>query len=292
MENKEMIQRQTELTKAIEAIAKGQHTLLIGEVGVGKSHLLRETQSKVAKAIYIESISPLKSALLDILKVLHQNDDLQAEGIEAEYLTWEELLKKLNRRNIKELEALIQQNLGSKGYVLLLDHLETATPSMVKKIEVLMEQTTILAAANQRKPSLKKLWWRFEAIEIPPLTTEESRQLLWQLIDETSVADPELLERKILTQANGNPLAIVELAQKAGREGNLTPESIRGLRHSAGDRFIDITPIFFIIGALVIAARFIALGTNSTELYILAGVAGGFFMGLRYFLYRSMRGNE
>jgi len=136
------------------------------------------------------------------------------------------------------------------------------------------------------------LWWRFEPIDLPPLTKEESKQLLWSLISKDNISDDKLLEQMVTNQANGNPLSISELAEKVKREGNLTQEDIRELRHQAGARFIDITPVFFIIGALVIALRFIALGLNSTELYILAGVAGGFFIGLRYFLYRSMRGDE
>lgn len=287
-----MIGRQTELHKLTENIEKGQPTLLLGDIGVGKSHLLREVQSKLDKAIYVEAVSPIKSALLEILKTLHQNDNLKIEGIEAEYLNWEELIKKLTRLNLKELETLIQNNLPGKGYTLLLDSLESLTPSAVKKVEGLMEQTTVIGAANKLKPSLKKLWWRFERIELPPLTKEESRQLFWSLIGKDNVLDVELLEQMVLNQSNGNPLAITQIVQKANREDNLTVESIRELRHQAGERFIDITPIFFIIGALVIAARFIALGVNSTELYILAGVSGGIFMGLRYFLYRSMRSDE
>jgi len=71
-----MIFRQTELTKLRENIQKGQPTLLTGDVGIGKSHILREAQLNLNKAIYVESISPIKSALLSILKALHANNDL------------------------------------------------------------------------------------------------------------------------------------------------------------------------------------------------------------------------
>jgi len=287
-----MIGREEEQNQLLEKIRKGQHTLLVGDIGVGKTHLLKEVQSQLDKVIYLESMSPLRSALLEILQSLHQNDDLEIKEIETEYLTWDQLLKKLNRLNIKELLAAIQKNLSGKGYILLFDHLETVTPSISKRVEALMESTTIIGAANQLKASQKKLWWQFEKIELLPLNKEESRQLLWSLISKDNIDDVELLEQIVLNQASGNPLAIQELASKVQREENLTQESIRELRHSAGEKFIDITPVFFIIGALVIAARFIALGLNSTELYILAGVACGFFMGLRYFLYRSMRRDE
>jgi len=287
-----MIGRRNEQQKLIDNTAKAQPTLLTGNIGVGKTHLLKQVQSQLDKAIYVESISPIKSALLEILRALHQNGDLEMAGVEVDYLDWDELRKKLNRLTIKELEALIQRNLVGRGYVLLLDSLESLTPSAVKKVEALMAQATVVGAANKLKSSLKKLWWRFEQIEIPPLTKDDSKQLLWQLIDRNSIADAELLESKILTQANGNPLAILELADKAMREDNLTAESIRKLKHQAGTRFIDITPIFLLVGALIVAARFVGLGMNSMETYLIAGVSYGFFMVLRYFLYRSMGKNE
>jgi hypothetical protein len=69
-------------------------------------------------------------------------------------------------------------------------------------------------------------------------------------------------------------------------------EKIRELKHDAGIRYFDLTPVLLIIGAVVVAARFISLGLNDVDGYILAGSAGAFFMFLRYFLYRSMRKNQ
>jgi recombinational DNA repair protein RecR len=264
----------------------------LGDVGIGKTYLLKQVSSQLDRAIYVEALSPIKSAVLEIIFSLHRNNDFHFPGLQTEYLTFEELAKKLNRLNIKELMSAILTSIEGKGYVLLLDHLETATPSMAKRVEALMEYTTAIGAANKLRSGLKKLWWRFEQIQLPPLTKEESAKLLWSLISKDEIDDEKLLEQMVINQSNGNPLSICELALKVKRQENLTKESIRQLTHPAGARFIDLTPVFFIIGALVIAIRFIALGLNSTELYILAGVSGGFFIGLRYFLYRSMRGDE
>ena len=41
-----------------------------------------------------------------------------------------------------------------------------------------------------------------------------------------------------------------------------------------------------VIGALIIAARFVALGLNDRDLYVLAGLGYAFFFFLRYFIYR------
>ena len=76
-----------------------------------------------------------------------------------------------------------------------------------------------------------------------------------------------------------------------GRDAFLTTEDIRNLNHQVNKRFIDITPVFFFVGTLAIVARVISLGIGSKDLYILAGGIGGFFMGMRYFLFQSMRGD-
>ncbi|MBC8236126.1 AAA family ATPase [bacterium] len=239
-----MIGRQSESQKLIENIQKGQHTLLLGEVGMGKTYLLKQLYSQLDKAIYVESLSPFKPTLLDIISVLHQNGVFIISGLEAEYLSWDELCKKLNRLNLKQLMNALLQNLQGKGYVLLLDHLETATPSMAKKVFHLMKDTTIIGAANKLKPSLKKLWWRFEPIELLPLTKEESTKLLWSLISKDKISDEKLLEQIVTNQANGNPLSICQLTDKVKRESKLTTESIRELTHQAGAKFIDLTPGF------------------------------------------------
>ncbi len=287
-----IIPREVEAEKLRANITKGQPTLLLGDIGIGKTVLLRQVAKEIDKAIYIDSISPLKSAVLELSSTLHQRGELQIEGVQAEYLPWEDIEKKLARQTIRTLLGLITQNLSGKGYVLCLDALENATPTMAQHIGALMEHVTVVGAMNHKKSALKKLWWGFETLEIPPLTRTQSQELLWTLIDKTTLIDAALFERTVLNQANGNPLVITQLTEQAQKESDLTVEQIRGLNHEGGSRFIDITPLFFIVGMVAVAARFFALGTNSTELYILAGVFGGVFMGLRYFVYRAMREGE
>lgn len=288
-----LIPRHPQHQKLLENIAKRQPTLLIGDIGIGKTVLLKQTACEQPKAIYLESPTPFKSALLELLKTLHENGDLRLEGItNIEYLPWDELHKKLNRQTIKELIQLCQHNLDGKDYILFFDSLETASQAMGRKVEALMEHALVIGAANHRNFSLRKLWWRFELLEIPPLSTEESKQLLWTLLDQDTPFDAELFERNVLNQAHGNPLAITQMADKIQKETPISKDHIRQLRHEAGAKFIDITPLFFFVGAGAIAVRFIALGLNSTDLYILAGVFGGLFLGLRSFLYRGTKGGQ
>ena len=107
--------------------------------------------------------------------------------------------------------------------------------------------------------------------------------------DKTKVKDEAMFENKVLTHSCGNPLAIVEMAKRTSCEKFDDSQKIRDLRHDAGIRFFDLSPCLLIIGALIVAARFISLGLNDIDGYILAGSAGAFFIFLRFMIYRGMK---
>ncbi len=52
---------------------------------------------------------------------------------------------------------------------------------------------------------------------------------------------------------------------------------------------MDLTPALLLLGAVAVIARFLALGLNDIEGYILAGSFGAVFLTARYFLYRTLR---
>lgn len=286
-----LIGREQELEKIKANIAKHQHTALMGAIGTGKSHLLRYATKKLKKVIYVEHIQPLKSALISIAKDLHQNGRLKIEGVVAEYLEWQDLKRKVTRLPIMELLACIVEGIQKQKYILVLDHLEGLTPSMAFTISLLMDKALVLGATNDLKDSghLSRIWWRFDVIELKSLSKEESLKLLWLYADEKKIDDKVMFENKILTHSAGNPLAIVEMAKKTHDIEFDSTQKIRDLHHDAGVKYFDLTPFLLIIGALVIAARFVALGLNDVDTYILAGSAGALFFFLRFFIYRSMR---
>ena len=53
--------------------------------------------------------------------------------------------------------------------------------------------------------------------------------------------------------------------------------------------YIDMTPVIFVIAALVMAIRFVSLGLDDESLYILSGIGFAVFYGLRPFISKLMR---
>jgi hypothetical protein len=55
------------------------------------------------------------------------------------------------------------------------------------------------------------------------------------------------------------------------------------------EHYIDVTPVIFVIAAVVMAIRFVSLGLDDESLYILSGIGFAVFYGLRPFISKLMR---
>jgi len=314
--------REDILTTLRDNVAKRRPTLLVGPLGIGKSHILRQLVADLEQRsrggqetrrqgdnetrdngnrhlvtpspphlVYLQHISPIKPALMGLAAQLHDDGTLEVEGIEASYMEWEDVSKKIARFRVNELAELITGCLRNQRYILILDHLEAVTPTMLAHLNALMSAAgpngfgTVMGAADELKPSAQRLWWAFERIEVPPLSREQTRQLLWQVANRDQVQNPQLFETRVLGQAGGNPLAVITMAAKACI-APLSTQEIRGLQHGAGIRYVPLTPVLMVLGALIVAARFVALGLNDRDLYVLAGLGYAVFFVMRYFIYR------
>jgi hypothetical protein len=62
---------------------------------------------------------------------------------------------------------------------------------------------------------------------------------------------------------------------------------IREMKHAAGVRYVDFTPVMIVALASVVGARYLAIGTGDTELYIFAGMLAAVVISVRVFLFRG-----
>ena len=76
------------------------------------------------------------------------------------------------------------------------------------------------------------------------------------------------------------------MARQVAGEGPVALEAIRALQHGAGLRYLDLTPLLLLVAAGLVAARFVALGLDDRDLYILAGTLGALFFVVRVLLTR------
>jgi len=253
-------------------LTKNRSVLLIGELGIGKTHILKHLSKKPGQnIIYIQSPSPIKSMLTQI-----------CEKINPE---WK---KEVNSRAAtREIIDFIAKNKGTNPPVLIIDNLNKLKISDVDSFLALLENFTILGATEEISPKLKQLWWKFKQIEIKPLSKESAKKLIRYLSQNLSISDYDLLETRVMTLSNRLPLAIVDMVHQVSHHPVVTRDSVREVYHEAGIRYRDWTAAVVILWALAIMFRFIALGTHSFEGYILAGFGMATIMVMRFFAFKG-----
>lgn len=95
------------------------------------------------------------------------------------------------------------------------------------------------------------------------------------------VLGPALKGRRVLVQghlAGAGRTAI----ERLGAE-------VEELRLEGEKRYIDMTPAIFVVAALAMAVRYVSLGLDDQDLYILAGITFALMYGLRPFFSRMQR---
>lgn len=262
-------------------LSKEQSVLLVGKLGIGKTHILKHIlkipacrqAGQASNVIFLSSPSPMKNLLTQVCGKLKPN--------------WKEEIK--SRASTKEiLDYLIRLktcDLKLKT-LLIIDNLQNLRASDVECFLTLLENFTVLSAVEEITPKLKQVWWKFKQIELNPLSKESAKQLIKYLTQNLSVSDYELLETRILSLSNCLPLAIVDMAHQISHKPVVTKEVVREMYHEAGIYYRDWTPVVVILWAILIMFRFIALGTHSFEGYILAGFGMAFIMVMRFFMFR------
>ena len=64
---------------------------------------------------------------------------------------------------------------------------------------------------------------------------------------------------------------------------------VEELRLEDEKRYIDMTPAIFVFAAIAMAVRYISLGLDDQDLYILAGIAFALMHGLKPFFFKMQR---
>jgi energy-coupling factor transporter ATP-binding protein EcfA2 len=283
---------------------KGRHLLLTGPVGVGKSAVLEAVIDRLllrqARVVIQVSEHQAKGQFLEIARGLLESGLLKPSALELDAaldaldpaaLEWARLRRSVNRLSIRDLCAAIVPALhDQKDRVLIaVDDLTQVTPTLVAFWLAILDAAQLLACASARKPNVAKLWWKLAEIEIPPLAPEHTRALAQTYLHQTGtlVESPALFIAHLVQQANGNPQALADLLADSSKERVVDQRRIREMKHAAGVKYLDFTPVMIVALASVVGARYLAIGTGDTELYIFAGMLAAVVISVRVFIFRG-----
>lgn len=248
-----------------------QSVLLVGPLGVGKTHLLKHFQKLLGpQALYFSSPTPVKTMLTQICDKLNPDWGKQVKTRASA----KEILNYLIAHQASDLETR----------TLILDNLQNIKSSDIETLLILMEPFTILGATRETSAKLKTFWWKFKQIDLKPLSNDAAKKLIHYLTQNLAVKDYDLLENRLLNLSDRLPLPIVDMVHQLARKELVSVNDVREVYHEAGIKYRDWTPILLILWGLIMISRFVALGSHSFEGYILAGTGMAVVMTITKFL--------
>ena len=274
--------RQAELRKLQENLNKGIDSLLVGPVGVGKSHLLGLLEGD--RIIRVKGLGPVRQAIIEIAEALHNAGVFQPDAGD-----FEAVKKQHTRTSVQGWTQMVLDSVKHNAWVLIVDDLSDLTASMARLIHRLNKKFVIIAALHEVKASHEKYFWKFDRVELANLPPPDARQLIRQCAAGADVEDLRMLQTYVLHKSAGNPRAIMEIVGRLRKESVITRSAVRDVVHTGARPRIDLTPGLIVVAMVLLAARFIARGTGSVDGYVIAGVGSAFVMGIRFFLYRFRR---
>jgi Phage integrase family len=286
-ENYFTIGRNTELLNINTNLQKNINTLLIGGIGSGKSHLLKNlTVDK--KILRLDDADNVKKSLAGILLYLFKEKETVLEMLWKDFTT-DEINKKIQRENTTHLCDTIIATVKPFEYCLVIDDISSITPTAKKVVEKLKDCFVIIMGAREVKAINTSFIWNFEKIELKNLPRRDAIQLIMQLGSGLEVENKELFYSHIYDQTNGNPRAISELVNRYKKEPFLDTQTIREIRHTGALPQIDMTWLILVSLGLLTTMRFLSREMDEPALRFIGSIAMVLMFLIRPLLSRFKR---
>jgi integrase/recombinase XerD len=281
--SKFLIGRTAELTKAVELVEKKCNMILMGNIGVGKTHLLNQiAESFQKKILRFDDFSDLKKTLISALMFLYKNDKETIFKMLYGEFELDKLDQHLQKDSVNNLCQELIKCTTKHEYILLIDNCDKITPKGIKTLELLKDHFTILTSARQISVEKSSFLWNFEIIKIEPLPRQHSLELIHKLAYDLDIEDMELFRNHIWEQSAGNPRVIFELIERYRKEIVISPEVIKAVRHYGSLREIDMSLAVMICLAGLAILRYLSNEVGNDSLKFIGGCAMILLLFSRY----------
>ena len=299
-----LIGRDNEVADLVAEIRKGKHVILTGSVGIGKSAVLRTALDQVsskfeliiklhdhqAKGQFVEMARQMLS--LGLINAEELELPAQFHGVPPAEIKWKDIRSRVNRMSMRDLIQILIPALADAEHkpVIAVDDLTSLTPTQMAFWLAIFEHAQAVGCASEKKPRVKKLWWKMKEITIRPLPPNVIREIVKKYIATKGVLveSPDLYISHIVKQSCGVPQAIYDMLDESSKERIIDKRKVREMRHDAGVRYLDFTPMIMIMGALIVSMRYIGMGTGDKTLYIMGGMGAALFLTFRFFVFKGV----
>ncbi len=239
--------------------------ILTGQHGIGKTALLEwSAEHAPGKVAFVSATWTVK----EILSAICEGWELEVKNSENEPVA-------RSRWQVAWMEDII---LKQSGYWLMIDDIHQATPAVLRRLKILRDRCFLVCAGVPpfKREELRRLLWGLADIRIKPLPKSEMTRIAKKVApligSRTPVPDA-------VNAARGIPGQLMHAMR-----GEVTPDTAK----VKGEE-IDISPILMLVLVCVMCTRYIAIGLESTSLYILGGLGMGAGLIFRFFLFKGMK---
>ncbi len=282
------IGREKESEQITNYINRDINTLILGDIGTGKSHLL-SVASPEKVVLKLDDTENIKKSLVYLLLYLLDNDKEAFKNLIFNDLPLDKIRVKLNRESVKNLCEEIKKLTEPKEYILMIDSLDKVTPKAIKVLEELKDQFTILGAAREIPINKTSFLWNFEIVRLKPLERRDALDLIHKLSYDLDIEDYELFRNHVFEQSNGNPRVIYELIDRYRKEPIISNEVVREIRHFGSLREFDMSIIVIIFIASLALLRYLSREVDNESYRFIGGAAMILLIVSRYFFSYSKR---
>ena len=259
--------------KILESNAeRGINTLILGNIGVGKTHLL-ENFTTDKKVLRLDDLFNIKSSLSNLLIHLYENDKQHVKELLYKEISTDKLQVKLSRNSVRNLTKEICDVVEPKEYIIAVDSVDRISPKGVEMLEYLKNHFIIFAAARAVKIDRSSFAWNFDRMELKELSRPKTFELISKLSYDLDVEDLSLFRNHIYEQSNGNPRVVFEIIDRYRREPIITNEVVRTIRHTASLKEIDLTFVIFIGFGMMYLLRYMSREVDNESFRFIGGVA-------------------
>lgn len=260
--------------RAIEAaLAKEISVVLVGPVGVGKTHILNAVKFK-KPVLELDDLKDYKKSLIAILLFLFDGDKEQVAEMIFTKADRDSMHNKMSKESLQSLSELLISVTGQNEYFLRIGDIDDITPTVSKSLEILKKHFTIITSCRQIKMTSFFIY-DFERIEINPLPRVESFRLFHRLTDNLDFESVEHARNKVYDTSEGNPKMIVELCHRLSKEDVLVPETVTEICDNYIGRQIkeiDMSFILLFVMGGVMLMRYIGRENHDPDLRMVGGL--------------------
>lgn len=248
------------------------NTLIVGEAGIGKTHLTDNL--KFENIIRIDDLSSLKKTLGGLLLELYKTK----EAVIKHLTDNADIDTVITKESIKRLCELSCAAVSEFEYTIIIDDVSRITPSQVRALDYLKNHFHFIACARAVKTDYQSTFSNFRVIRLETFKRAEASYLIGRYAKKYSnkIKDMQHFVNVIFEESQGIPLRMIELVDNLQYEPVINEHTLSNISSEYKQKKeFDFTIVIIVLFGSMVIFRYLGpeLGVDAGAYRLLGGVA-------------------